>query len=390
MSQVRVGDVTLKISFLIALSVLGFVFFESNIVQSQWLVLSGLLAVGIFFSTRSSGTPTLLSLNIAYQCWNATSVYENRWGIFEKTPNLVRVFFSNASAAALSTLLMLTLLFGHLKRRHFEDLGLIWGWLCLINTTYVLANIWVHHGKLIQPGFLDVAGMNGCLIASTLPFVMRVIDRYPFKNGSFLFILAALALPAFAAVQAQATNPYFVLTVVLFSAFLVIKFQDYEGKSFWNWRFIVPCVVVALGLSWLGPHLVVNFFNWSGREQGYPIFMGAVLKNYHWITGFGLGTFQILGPEIQTVTHFNEGAWWLWLHSDWLQLIFETGVIGFALAWLLYGKCLWNAYCARKWDLLVSLCGYGAWMVANYPFHNAISAFLGAYLVFYALVVSDA
>lgn len=79
-----------------------------------------------------------------------------------------------------------------------------------------------------------------------------------------------------------------------------------------------------------------------------------------WI-GTGLGTFVAYGPLIQRASDFTKGGTWLSLHSDWLQLQFELGILGSWLGGIIFGSSIGaapdRATCISL--LLMGICALG-------------------------------
>jgi hypothetical protein len=77
----------------------------------------------------------------------------------------------------------------------------------------------------------------------------------------------------------------------------------------------------------------------SGRVEHWTQFLRWWWEQDLVWFGAGLGTFQWLGPAIRDF----ENPVWTFLHSDWLQILFELGAVGLALAlaftWSLLRRC---------------------------------------------------
>lgn len=143
---------------------------------------------------------------------------------------------------------------------------------------------------------------------------------------------------------------------------------------------LVTAGLLALTLWLFGPLIDPDMFHMATR---YPVWEEAALFQWRqgiWSTlcGLGLGSFKVLGHPL-VAQHIRPGRTWLWLHNDWLQIIFELGIVGFALFLLFYIRTL-----IRSWDrpyLVAGLVSFGAAMVGNYPLHMAVFALLGAWMV---------
>lgn len=79
-----------------------------------------------------------------------------------------------------------------------------------------------------------------------------------------------------------------------------------------------------------------HFFIFSDRWDEYKLAYRFFREFANPVFGFGLGTFQVLGPAMQKWDSRPVTEVWMSLHSDWLQLIFELGLLGASLGiWLL-------------------------------------------------------
>lgn len=131
-------------------------------------------------------------------------------------------------------------------------------------------------------------------------------------------------------------------------------------------RFFISAMAVAMALCYF--ELI---FNSNGRV---PVWRDAF---YFWEQfspwlGTGLGTYTVIGPFLSIPKY---GIGFIWMHSDWLQILFETGIPGLILVGLAYCNTLLHT----RYTTIVLL--FSFWMLANFPLHNPISAFFGALII---------
>lgn len=93
-----------------------------------------------------------------------------------------------------------------------------------------------------------------------------------------------------------------------------------------------------------------RFFEWWGRE------------NHQWL-GTGQGTFIWLGPYLDGF----KGVIFLHMHNDWLQLLFEGGIVGLSLGVVYFIWLLSHAIKKRFW--VTVLFGCAACMMTYHPWH---------------------
>lgn len=237
--------------------------------------------------------------------------------------------------------------------------------LCVKSTNHLChLTPYVINGRLPEgvgfSGFLNYAGMNGVLLCLSIPFLLK-------KN---LKAITALLLVAIAIILSKSSIPYGVAAIVVGSYYLC---KHQFAKKMLICLSLIPMFVGLLVEK-------ATLFDSSYRFQAYKTFMGVWWRNAgHWF-GTGLGTFPIIERPIQINTGFMVGPqtvfYWPTLHSDWLQIVFETGFVGLALALLLYGESLWRLYKKQNAQVFSMLCGIGASAIFDFPLRYFVTAFL--------------
>lgn len=138
----------------------------------------------------------------------------------------------------------------------------------------------------------------------------------------------------------------------------------------------VPLPIV-LGGIYVGP----GFFSSTGRAEMWIFFISKWYTNKdHYLYGTGLGTFKVFATNLQDYFQLHAHNIWIWMHSDWLQTVFELGILGTVSLAGLYLYTLWVAYKDKLHCELTAMMGFGAFMLLNYPLHLAFSSFFGAWL----------
>lgn len=182
------------------------------------------------------------------------------------------------------------------------------------------------------------------------------------------------------------------LLVMVLSAVLLPAFDKEGGRKTRRWM-----VAGALGLIVLG--LLAGGVDWATRFDGIELSDASAFRaemrnaaaQAAWANmplGAGLGSFPWISSEFQPAA---SGRYWFDLaHSDYLQLISDTGLLG--LVWTAAALTL---YVCRGWglitragqqgDALPLACGLGllafglhAWV--DYPFHIPANAMMAATL----------
>jgi O-antigen ligase len=158
------------------------------------------------------------------------------------------------------------------------------------------------------------------------------------------------------------------IAALLFIALLVSTRRSIKKKS---WIILAIAVFIILVIAWLGATPVVERIlsfkaEIASRYYGgrLPIWQGTIgIIKDNFIFGTGLGTFNYIFPKYQPVGIIAKH--YTYAHSDFLELLSETGIIGFSLT-VVCG--LWTAfYLFRRfnqrhdpWVVGISLCVFGS------------------------------
>lgn len=139
------------------------------------------------------------------------------------------------------------------------------------------------------------------------------------KEGIYRALM--ITLPLIALCTNRPGSTVFMALALGFSAYITIT------KKWESWLVIFP-----LALMFVGFHMNLEagertFFDNSGRFGPWTEIMSWWANNANFWTGTGSGTFQWLGPMIQN----RDDRLMVWLHQDYLQALFEQGIIGFGL-----------------------------------------------------------
>lgn len=232
--------------------------------------------------------------------------------------------------------------------------------LCMVSCVVTLV--------LTNYGLSGNPSMNGCLIAITLPFLIRVFYAVP--------PILPIGLAAAAILKTDASIPVGALFVSVGAMALSTRGIKSALRSM---LVILPIGVIAYYLQ------PTQFFSSTGRFW----FWGEIWK---WFTdsgklwlGHGTGALDIIlrsklatDPEYRTV---------IWAHNDYLQILFDNGILGLSLFLLAALFTLRQAF--KNTAVFAALCAYLATALFNFPMHVPLHAFVGAALVWMAWVYED-
>lgn len=143
----------------------------------------------------------------------------------------------------------------------------------------------------------------------------------------------------------------------------------------------------GIGYLYLGKDLIDS----SGRFHAWELAMKFWNQFVNRATGTGIGTFFLYGPGLQLTERVNEVKGimdqvghiqaFFWMHNDWLQILFELGIVGFVCAVGVAIKTLYVGFKNKHSNVFSIGVAYCAAMVTQFPLHHPITAFLCVVIV---------
>lgn len=283
-------------------------------------------------------------------------------------------FLDTAAAVAALSMIAYTLPVVFADKRIRAALLMGFGWLCFLDSVYVLTQLVAGNGYFESGGVFGNYSMNACVIAFTYPVWTRGYRR---PGGALEAIggLVALIMPVLAVLLSRSN----MALLALIAAFIA-PFIPHMGKL--RPRQVIRCAVTValLGVtSWLimGGKL--------GQASGrYAVWVGLV--NWWWVhanpwLGTGLGTLFFLGPHIQVADLHQTTGGFFWAHNDPLTIGFEMGALGIAFIALMLGCAAHRAVKSGRAYLLSSMAAYLVASLGTYPTHLPIPGVFGALLI---------
>lgn len=318
-----------------------------------------------------------VALVFAVTVWNGVWAFAWPDNQFNGLPDTAVYLFERSAAFSSFAFLCFALILTLASRKHLRLLCKSFSLLCLVNSVVVIAQYVAGYSQL--SGLFGATSMSGCLIAFTYPFLAFVSEAHPrewerrYKNMLYLlYILSAITLPVVAIFLTKSSMAIGTLAVV----WLVFLWREYNK--------------LGTGLLLFGAILLIaylldpTFFD----QLHKPVFQWGRLRiwilSIHWwlaqdmqtfFVGTGLGSTEVLLPHIQYGEgHRGQHEWFLWMHNDWLQLLFEQGIIGLAVylnAFFFALKASWkNVY------LSSALIGVAVCALGNYPARLPVHGFI--------------
>lgn len=162
------------------------------------------------------------------------------------------------------------------------------------------------------------------------------------------------------------------------------------AKDSFSLRATVSLILVSLGTLAVGFALQKEIlFNGTGRYHVWDLAMQYMFKEGNSVFGQGMGTFHIYGPSLQVQEAmrlgYKEGniPGFTWLHNEWLQVLFETGLVGFGVGLAVFATAIYKARLSPA--KFAALGTFGVLAIPQPLLRNHLTAFLGLFLIIWPL-----
>ena len=201
---------------------------------------------------------------------------------------------------------------------------------------------------------------NGSLDASFVALLLpAMLECKRFKSLILICVVGALIV--------SRSNTALFTPIVLLCAYAFAK-KDHKK--------ILLIVGTTLCVFCVGHFILGNKFLASeGRFGEWQLAMSYWWHNINPWIGSGPGTFCL---HIQII---NKGqVFFPWLHSDWLQMLFEEGFVGLALVIVLFATMLKRSF--KNTKLFAMNVGYGFVALTQFPLHIFHLQLLGLGLIY--------
>lgn len=270
---------------------------------------------------------------------------------------------SQETVYAMLTLLLFSTLLMTQDKKFFEKvLKLLFCVAVLDSLVMIWGRFYLHE---IPPyGMLSNGTADACFIVCFLPYaIMKTME--PYRWMAMLVMLFSIFL--------SHSN------TACASVGVGIAFILLQRMSLKNWvmiMFPVTAIFLLLARFAIGDHFLLDSgrrFVWEGSFQFYKQFANT------WI-GIGTGTFTSWGVGWQYAHYINDKqkTLWPWLHNEYLEILFENGIIGLfasltALGYLL--KKSFNSY------IFPIVCVYSFTGLTEMPLRLWVTQLLGVALL---------
>lgn len=248
--------------------------------------------------------------------------------------------------------------------------------------TYGLALIWLAgtlgvctlpmYGSLSPPNnglWFGNPSMGTSLLAGLLPLVWQV---YPWCRERLLYqtyVVGTWFLTLLVILRTQASVPWGVLGVTTAAAFFANAGWTKKLAGTLAGIGVLAGAMIFAGMRLLGK----DFWDQNGRYDIWGVGWNWFWAHANPYVGQGFSSLQVLLPLQQTIMGYFTGNYFLWLHSDWLQLGLEGGALGMFCVFLSFGRLVWVAW--PRPVLFGGLMGFAALGLFNYPLRMPVHCY---------------
>lgn len=377
-----------------AMLAITFYFYSPNYWRSIWWDKWFLLMAALtFFWAVKLGRRFHLTVGLLAMILMGSALWSFAWRpAYEMLDHDVQLAVKEIGAYAFVAFSMLSVIAFFADSTFYKSMLAFIPWIYGLNSLYIIGQWICSVPAQARGGFFGNPSMSGCLLAFSLPLVLyKDGDRTRIEgedNAFTAFMSISLLTITIAAIYLTgASQPVGVLVVVILAWWWCgsrPSFRDLCAGSF----LLIFLGLVFLSFSTYRPH--EGMFDSSGRmavwREGLAWWwapqhtLGTVtLPSHRWF-GQGTGISQLLLPLIQrdNLRVLYQGQhldWWMWFHSDWVQLLFENGIVGLTSGVMMYLFALRISWGKAPW-LFAAVVGMGCTALFNFPVHFPMHAFL--------------
>lgn len=224
-------------------------------------------------------------------------------------------------------------------------------------------------------GAFNAGSLDTSMIAVAI--IMLLFRPQQFKS---LWTLVLSTVCLIALIWQKGSTAYFVLAGGLSSYFLA------RANLSRNPYLLLSCIPIISLIFGLGVFTTGDqFLNPWDRFVEWKRLFEWFWSNANLVVGTGMGSFEVIGPVVQQAAGVKKV--FLFMHNDWLQILFEFGILGAILTLWVCADALWRAR-KEPW-LFATLCAFGIAMIPQFPLRFSASQILIVLLLRTALLRID-
>lgn len=292
-------------------------------------------------------------------------------------------FFASASALKMLILLIPFIAFriDRLEMRKWGHLGVLFFVCCSL--VHVLLQ-WIFIGCSDVNscgGTLGNPSLNSSMVACAMPFVFRVLRKrmawtvWGVCLGSVMLSGSSIGMGMMVGAAILELLPWRRLESLRLTRGDLFRIVLLGASG--------VAILLAIGWATVGYR---ELFSSGNRFKMWEFFMSSWSLPRNIPFGMGFGTFGIFSRVLQDIYQMDPKAWWIWLHNDWLQMLFEGGLVGLGLMIATYIEAARKLFRESYLAELRALILFGIFMFFNYPLHVGLTCAFGLWLVSFALL----
>jgi len=233
--------------------------------------------------------------------------------------------------------------------------------LAVVNSAYILLLAIFWQGQ--YAGIMLNLSMDATFIACLYPYILQ--KQMPFKN-SLCGLFKLLPVVAIVICKSSIGIGAFCLGFIVYS--LLTFYQTKTPKRALFFILGIPLAVFTIAI-FNDPEL----FSTNMRYENWVRSMKFFKLHINQLFGSGIGNYWSIGPTIE-----NNGKF-IFMHSDWLQALFELGYVGLAIIFSLFVHILIKTF-HNPW-LFSCVLTYSASALFNMPTKFALTSLFGILLI---------
>ena len=358
----------------------------NSVWADKWFYLMGILSLSLTYRLKQKYHWSICVL-VAYLLLSALWAFGYSGSYYFALRERLDDIKANSSYAFIAIALTVAFV-SELKIKDLKVAEGVIGIIGFLNSAMIIAQRGFYYDKGLRGGFLGNPSMSGCFIAFALPF-MR--NRLQVVFGIIAILLTGTSQPVgVLAVVGAASLMWFPKRkrLMVNGIGLVIRPSYFKIISQVSFVLATACVFVYLTIPKITSKHGRSPFDDSGRFEMWKIAITPLFENGHYIVGQGTGSTAALVPRLHLIheskrhgvgEHFKIDEW-KWLHSDFIQLLFENGLVGLCLGILASVFALYFSY-LKSQRLFAATSGLIATAIFNFPAHFPIHAFSGALIL---------
>lgn len=288
-----------------------------------WGKWAGFISISLLFIAIKTAKKfgTTAAITFFYMMASASWVLFFPGNKYQALPadELVLLKFYIADSVLRLCLIIAPFFFLNASKPDFRKYG---GWFaCLflfLSLPFVFGELLIYGCKIDNAcgGALRNPSLNASMMAFALPLAFKHLDR------RVAWGLAALAL---ASGVIGKTN------IGIGLVCLACLFHVAWGKRISI--LLAAATVTAAAFFVAGQLMGHKFLTTSGRFVMWDFFMSQwVFNKQVWLFGTAFGSFSVFAVDLQQKLKFATESHWLWMHNDWLESLFTTGIVGLTLS----------------------------------------------------------